>query len=175
MDKSNLLPLDVLPSLNLEKTGEFQKLLYAFLLHFFYWSLAFRLVLLNACTWSYKVLRQVGKVFSSQKDFEICQCKSVLKFMYLSWVLIRRFFGVYRYTCIHKLSWNGHISIQIVSSFCIHFIWNTFCSSIRRPFPVIKKMCLKSSSIKMANKNDLQRFLCLLISFALSFANLTHI
>lgn len=87
----NLLPLDVLPSLNLEKTGEFQKLLYAFLLHFFYWSLAFRLVLLNACTWSYKVLRQVGKVFSSQKDFKICQWKSVLKFMYLSWVLIRRF------------------------------------------------------------------------------------
>lgn len=58
---------------------------------FFYWSLAFRLVLLNVCTLSYKVLRQVGKVFSSQKDFKICQCKSVLKFMYLSWVLIRRF------------------------------------------------------------------------------------
>lgn len=36
MDTSNLLPLDVLPSLNLEKTGEFQKLLYAFLLHFFF-------------------------------------------------------------------------------------------------------------------------------------------
>lgn len=35
MDTSNLLPLDGLPSLNLEKTGEFQKLLYAFLLHFF--------------------------------------------------------------------------------------------------------------------------------------------
>lgn len=35
MDTLNLLPLDVLPSLNLEKTGEFQKLLYAFLLHFF--------------------------------------------------------------------------------------------------------------------------------------------
>lgn len=47
MDKLNLLPLDVLPSLNLEKTGEFQKLLYAFLLHFF---LLIRLVLLNACT-----------------------------------------------------------------------------------------------------------------------------
>lgn len=53
--------------------------------------LLIRLVLLNACTWSNKVLRQVGKVFSSQKDFKICQCKSVLKFMYLSWVLIRRF------------------------------------------------------------------------------------
>lgn len=91
MDTSNFLPLYVLPSLNLEKTGEFQKLLYAFLLLFFYWSLAFRLVLINVCTWSYKVLRQVGKVFSSQKDFKICQCKSVLKFMYLSWVLVRRF------------------------------------------------------------------------------------
>lgn len=34
MDKLNLLPLDVLPSL--EKTGKFQKLLYAFLLHFFF-------------------------------------------------------------------------------------------------------------------------------------------
>lgn len=58
MDTSNLLPLDGLPSLNLEETGEFQKLLYAFLLHFF---LLIRLVLLNACTWSYKVLMQTSR------------------------------------------------------------------------------------------------------------------
>lgn len=56
---------------------------------FFYWSdLYYLMHVLDHMKCS---CRQVGKVFSSQKDFKICQCKSVLKFMYLSWVLIRRF------------------------------------------------------------------------------------
>lgn len=61
MDTSNFLPLYVLPSLNLEKTGEFLKNYLLFSCIFFYWSLAFRLVLLNACTWSYKVLMQTSR------------------------------------------------------------------------------------------------------------------
>lgn len=121
MDTSNLLPLDGLRSLNLEKTGEFQKLLYAFLLHFF---LLIRLVLLNACTWSYKVLRQVGKVFSSQKDFKICQCKSVLKFMYLSWVLIRRF-QFLEFTDIHVFM--NYLETDIFQyKLSLHFVFISF-------------------------------------------------